>query len=66
MSQLENKKSPLELRTELHKMVIADLLGPAGSEDETVEKATVCSQYGVVGLLVPTVGHSRVVVIYEK
>lgn len=50
MSQLENKKSPLELRTELHKMVVADLLGPAGGEEETVDEATVRSRY-VVGLL---------------
>lgn len=33
MSQLENIKSPLEFRTELHKMVVADLLGTAGGED---------------------------------
>lgn len=33
MSQLENKKTPLDLRTERHKMVVADLLGPAGDED---------------------------------
>jgi len=52
MSQLENVKSPLELRTELHKMVVADLLGPAGGEDETVDEATVRSRY-VVGMLAP-------------
>ncbi len=50
MSQLENNKFPLELRTELHKMVVADLLGPAGGEDETVDELTVRSRY-VVGLL---------------
>lgn len=50
MSQLENKKSPLELRTELHKMVVADLLGPAGGEDETADEQNVRSRY-VVGLL---------------
>ena len=52
MNQLENTKSPLELRTEPHKMVLADLLGPAGGEEETVEEATVHSRY-VVGLLAP-------------
>jgi hypothetical protein len=35
MSQFENIKTPLDLRTELHKMVVADLLGPAGGEDDT-------------------------------
>lgn len=34
MSQLGQKRTPLELRTELHKMVVADLLGPAGGEGE--------------------------------
>jgi hypothetical protein len=34
MSQLENVKTLLELRPELHKMVVADLLGSAGGEDE--------------------------------
>lgn len=38
MSQLENIKNPLELRTELHKMVVADLLGPAGGENEEVDE----------------------------
>ncbi len=52
MSQLENMKSPLGLRTELHKMVVADLLGPAGGEEETVDEATVRSRY-VVGMLAP-------------
>jgi hypothetical protein len=58
MSQLENKKSPLDpssalrMRTELHKMVVADLLGPAGGEEEIVEEASVRSRY-VVGLLAP-------------
>ena len=46
MSQLENTKTPLELRTELHKMVVADLLGPAGGENEEVDEATVRSRYG--------------------
>lgn len=52
MSQLENKKTPLELRTELHKMVVADLLGPAGGEEETVDEQNVRSRY-VAGLLAP-------------
>ena len=43
MSQLENINTPLELRTELHKMVVADLLGPAGGENEEVDEATVRS-----------------------
>jgi hypothetical protein len=58
MSQLENTKTPLELRTELHKMVVADLLGPAGGENEEVDEATVRSRY-VVGLLAPK-GQSEV------
>jgi len=52
MSQLESQKTPLELRTELHKMVIQDLLGPAGGEDEIVDEQNVRSRY-VVGLLAP-------------
>jgi hypothetical protein len=52
MSQLENIKTPLDLRTELHKMVVADLLGPAGGKDETVDEQNVRSRY-MVGLLVP-------------
>src|SRR5687768_7386069 len=52
MSQLENTKTPLELRTELHKMVVADLLGPAGGADEIVDEQNVRSRY-VVGLLAP-------------
>lgn len=52
MSQLESKKSPFELRAELHRMVAAELLGPAGGEEETVEEETVRSRY-VVGMLAP-------------
>jgi hypothetical protein len=32
MSQLENVKTHLELRPELHKMVVADLIGLAGGK----------------------------------
>jgi hypothetical protein len=52
MSQLENKITPLDLRTQLHQMVVADLLGPAGGEDETVDEQNIRSRY-VVGLLAP-------------
>jgi hypothetical protein len=38
MSQLENIKIPLELRTKLYKMVDSDLLSPAGGEEEIVEQ----------------------------
>ena len=55
MSQLENKKSLLDLRTELHKMVVPHLLGPAGGEEETVDEQNVRSRY-VVGLLAPKGG----------
>ena len=57
MSQLENTKTPLELRTELHKMVVADLLGPSGGADEIVDEQSVRSRY-VVGLLAPKKGQS--------
>lgn len=50
MTQLKNIKTPLELRTELHKMVVADLLGPAGGADEIVDEQNVRSRY-VVDLL---------------
>lgn len=43
MSQLENSKTPLELRTELYKMVVADLLGSAGKPDEIVDEQNVRS-----------------------
>lgn len=49
---LDKSITALGLRTELHKMVVADLLGPAGGEKETVEEATVRSRY-VVSLLSP-------------
>jgi hypothetical protein len=52
MSQLENIKTPLDLRIELHQMVVADLLGPAGGTDEIVDEQSVRSRY-VVGLLAP-------------
>lgn len=51
MSQI-NSISPLDLRTQLHQMVVADLLGPAGGADEIVNEASVRSRY-VVGLLAP-------------
>jgi hypothetical protein len=57
MSQLENIKTPLDLRTQLHQMVVAELLGPAGGEDEIVDEQSVRSRY-VVGLLAPKKGQS--------
>ena len=44
--------SPLDLRTRLHQLVINDLLGPAGGEDEIVDEASVRSRY-IVGMLAP-------------
>lgn len=58
MSQLEIIKTPLDLRTELHRMVVADLLGPAGGAAEIVDEQNVRSRY-VVGLLAPKGGKGR-------
>ena len=47
-----NPPTPLDLRTQLHQMVLADLLGPAGGPQEEVEEDTVRTRY-IVGLLAP-------------
>jgi hypothetical protein len=52
MTPLANAIAPLDLRTQLHKMVVADLLGPAGGEEEIVDEQNVRSRY-VAGLLAP-------------
>ena len=52
MSQLENTVNPLDLRTQLHQMVVADLLGPAGGPTEELDEDSVRSRY-IVGLLAP-------------
>lgn len=52
MSKLENTATPLDLRTQLHQMVVADLLGPAGGSTEELDEDSVRSRY-IVGLLAP-------------
>jgi hypothetical protein len=52
MSQLENIKMPLELRTELHRMVVTDVLRPVSGPEEIVDEQSVRSRYAV-GLLAP-------------
>ncbi len=52
MTQLKTEPDSLDLRTQLHRMVVADLLGPAGGPDEIVDEQSVRSRY-VVGLLAP-------------
>ena len=45
--------SPAALREELQSMVLRDLLGPAGGEDEELDEARVRERY-LVGMLAPT------------
>jgi len=52
MSQLANNLAPLDLRSQLHQMVVADLLGPAGGPAEELDEDSVRSRY-IVGLLAP-------------
>ncbi len=53
MPELENKKpNPLQLRAELERMVVGDLLGPAGGPDEELDERTVRDRY-LVGVLAP-------------
>jgi hypothetical protein len=44
--------SPAQMRAELQEMVVRDLLGPAGGEDEEVDEARVRDRY-LVGMLAP-------------
>lgn len=44
--------TPYELREELQKLVLADLLGPAGGEEEEVDERNVRDRY-LVGMLAP-------------
>jgi hypothetical protein len=44
--------SPTELRDELERMVLADLLGPAGGPEEEVDERNVSDRY-LVGMLAP-------------
>ena len=37
--------SPLELRSELQDLVERDLLGPAGGDDEIIDKPTIRTRY---------------------
>jgi hypothetical protein len=41
---MEINKSHFELRTQFHKMVVADLLGSSGGADEIMDEATVHSR----------------------
>ena len=52
MTQLINTLTHLDLRTQLHQMVVNDLLGPAGGENEELDEDSVRSRY-IVGLLAP-------------
>lgn len=52
MSPLEHNVTHLDLRTQLHQMVVADLLGPAGGPEEELDEDSVRSRY-IVGLLAP-------------
>ena len=45
--------SPHQLRAELEAMVLGDLLGPAGGEDEELTERTVRDRY-LVGVLAPS------------
>ena len=47
-----NTLTALQLRQELHRMIAADLLGPAGGPDEELDEDSVRSRY-IVGLLAP-------------
>lgn len=47
-----NSPTFLDLRTQLHQMVLADLLGPAGGPAEELDEDSVRSRY-IVGLLAP-------------
>ncbi len=47
-----NEITSLDLRTQLHQMVLADLLGPAGGPEEELEEDTVRNRY-IVGQLAP-------------
>lgn len=46
------KTSPRELRAELERLIVADLLGPAGGDYEEVDEPRVSERY-LVGLLAP-------------
>lgn len=58
MSQLSTKLTPLDLRTQLHQMVVNDLLGPAGGPGKEIDEDSVCSRY-IVGLLPPKSHNGR-------
>ena len=49
---LATNPTPLQLRAELERMVIADLLGPAGGESEELDERNVRDRY-LVGVLAP-------------
>ena len=53
MNQINRTPSQHELRAELEKMVVADLLGPAGGEHEEITERSVRDRY-LVGVLAPS------------
>jgi len=52
MTESLSLHTPLELRTQMHQMVVNDILGPAGGENEELDEESVRSRY-IVGLLAP-------------
>ena len=52
MNRLEKPITPLDLRIQLHQMIVNDLLGPAGGVNEELDEESVRSRY-IVGLLAP-------------
>lgn len=53
MTPKQTNPSASQLRNELEKMVLGDLLGPAGGEDEEITERTVRDRY-LVGVLAPS------------
>src|SRR5947209_16991085 len=49
---IPRRSSPISLRGELERMVVADLLGPAGGEAEELDERNVRDRY-LVGVLAP-------------
>ena len=51
-SILQSIPSPMKIRDELERMVLADLLGPTGGEAEEMDEPSVRDRY-LVGMLAP-------------
>ena len=52
MLETLNPPSANQIRSELHDLVLRDLLGPAGGPDEIVDESYVRDRY-ILGLLAP-------------